>query len=835
MASIPNRCRTLCYLPVLWLGITLSCLFSFSHFGAALAAPGETPLLCEWSADDYQDFYSSPPMELLASSPPGEVLRVEHVNTYTPQEVANKTKLPSSLYGAEVYRVLVASQSPPGSPQAVSGLILVPTGIAPAEGFPVFVYGHGTTGIADQCAPSHIPAIFEDLLHWVANGYVVAATDYAGLGTPGLHPYGVGDVAGINMLDSARAALHFCDHTPGAAPPLSNRMILAGHSQGGQSALFAHQLWKSYAPELNVLGTVVFAPAAEFQLLARLMVMRPLSARLAPFSLGMYAYSQYYGAPATLSSWLQAPFDAELPERAESQCVVSLVAWLGVRPKGIFQPQLLANIEENNWQALQPLTDYLALNEPGNYTSEVPVFILQGDLDGLVPDEASTRLSQRMCQHGIPVTHTRYPGEGHFSVVVSGRPDAIQWMGDRLEGLPVADACNGDFDSTPLSNRSLEPIIIHGNAAPQMTGMPVHELFVYAYLSGNWRQIPFQIDEVTEDGDYTAAADSIFDENDEVVFMAKDLGMQAPEGDGLDTGSPTLTGSYEIEVSDPNTPTIKGWAYLVYSTTLEPQLSTDLVSFASLLRRINGQTYSLALPSSTFRTTYLTLGDGQNILDRTKFHLDCQDRPQCPITEANMDSADAYQIVKDGPIRVLDAQRRIAAYGSMVTWTMSYTAPAGLEGNVRISTDFAQAATNSTFYNAAVPEGVTVDGVPDNVPDQPISSWWQLSTATGTLIQLSDLASFGGSVDNYYVDDDSFDLSDTGDHRHYGDAGVFIANPGPTVEYKVTLVMLPDTQPNVGATYARFVESPLIVTTSLHRNVVRVLLQPKLYLPYFSR
>ena len=37
-------------------------------------------------------------------------------------------------------------------------------------------------------------------------GYVVAATDYEGLGTPGLHPFLVGESEGRSVLDAARAA-----------------------------------------------------------------------------------------------------------------------------------------------------------------------------------------------------------------------------------------------------------------------------------------------------------------------------------------------------------------------------------------------------------------------------------------------------------------------------------------------------------------------------------------------------------------------------------------------------------------------------------------------------
>ena len=44
-----------------------------------------------------------------------------------------------------------------------------------------------------------------------------------------------------------------------------DRVLVAGHSQGGQSALFAGELAASYAPELDVLGVAAAAPAADVE------------------------------------------------------------------------------------------------------------------------------------------------------------------------------------------------------------------------------------------------------------------------------------------------------------------------------------------------------------------------------------------------------------------------------------------------------------------------------------------------------------------------------------------------------------------------------------------
>jgi len=371
----------------------------------------------------------------------GEVLRVEHIRSYTPEEVARAAKTPSSPYGAETYRVLYLSQTPISTPRAVSGLILVPTGPVPEGGFPVIAHGHATSGLADVCALSKYTLTVESLLEWVSEGYLVSATDYIGLGTPGLHPYVIGEAAAVSVLDSARAALHFCDDAHGLArPPAANRVILEGHSEGGHAALFAHQLWPSYAPELNVLGTVVFAPGSEPRLLAQRMA-EDYSLLIAPGALAMYAYTEYYGAPQNLQTWLQEPYATELPARAESECILSLSLWLGLRADRVFQPELLAAVQEERWNDVQPWTKYMDINTPGNYTSHVPVLILQGRADTLIPPEASEMLLQRLCQHGTPAKLSLYSLAGHSGITRVGQPEALQWMADRLAGLPALDEC----------------------------------------------------------------------------------------------------------------------------------------------------------------------------------------------------------------------------------------------------------------------------------------------------------------------------------------------------------------------------------------------------------
>src|SRR5262249_18009538 len=138
-----------------------------------------------------------------------------------------------AIPGAQAWKVLYHSRAVDGSDVAVSGVVVAPTGPAPAGGRPVISWAHGTPGIADQCAPSRtgdmgsrLPSIGK----LISQGYVVVATDYEGLGTPGTHPYLVGESEARGALDIARAA-HQIRETAA-----NDTTFVWGQSQGGQGA-----------------------------------------------------------------------------------------------------------------------------------------------------------------------------------------------------------------------------------------------------------------------------------------------------------------------------------------------------------------------------------------------------------------------------------------------------------------------------------------------------------------------------------------------------------------------------------------------------------------------
>jgi hypothetical protein len=167
---------------------------------------------------------------------------------------------------ATAHKVLYRSTKPDSTPIAVSGIVIVPAGQAPAGGWPIVAWAHPTTGVVPRCAPSLAIFLFQQIAgsrRLLEDGYAIAATDYPGLGTPGPHPYLVGESEARAVIDSVRAARLF----PGLEN--SNRFAVWGHSQGGQASLFTGMIAKTYAPELQLVGVAAAAPATDLATLVR--------------------------------------------------------------------------------------------------------------------------------------------------------------------------------------------------------------------------------------------------------------------------------------------------------------------------------------------------------------------------------------------------------------------------------------------------------------------------------------------------------------------------------------------------------------------------------------
>jgi Secretory lipase len=327
--------------------------------------------------------------------------------------------------GAGAWRMMYVSESLEGEPIVVTGTALVPAGEAPAGGRPVLTIAHGTSGIADECAPSKHPVRTELSLMgpFVDAGYLVVLTDYEGLGTPGRHPYLVGESEGRGVLDGALAARELPDAEAG------DRLSIFGYSQGGHGALWAGQLAADWAPDYELVGTVAGAPATELPIIFSAAGSLPISGFLYMIIAGFgEAYPE-----ADPGLVLTPAGEAELPQVDEG-CVAEVIEhFAGTRKAELLKP---------GFAEVKPWAELEAANDPGRVATDSPILIVHSAADDVVPAPLSRLLVQRMCGEGQVVERRVYDeGQGHGEAVPDAVSDAFDWLQQRAAGDEPVSTC----------------------------------------------------------------------------------------------------------------------------------------------------------------------------------------------------------------------------------------------------------------------------------------------------------------------------------------------------------------------------------------------------------
>lgn len=331
-----------------------------------------------------------------------------------------------AVAGAAAWRVMYLSTSLGGEPIVVTGTVLVPPGEAPDGGRPVLSIAHGTTGMADDCAPSKNPALTELALMgpFVEAGYVVVLSDYEGLGTPGRHPYLVGESEGRGVLDAATAA----GQLPGAQA--GDQLAIFGYSQGGHGALWAGQLAADWAPGFELVGTVAGAPATELPLIFGAAASLPTAGFLYMIIAG---FAEAY--PEADTSLVLTPAGQAELARVDQGCVREVIRHFAAIPG--------AELLRPGAADVQPWADLAAANDPGRLATDAPILIVHSAADDIVPAALSELLVQRMCGEGQVVERRVYDkGQDHGAAVPDAVTDAFAWLQQRVAGeQPAVTSC----------------------------------------------------------------------------------------------------------------------------------------------------------------------------------------------------------------------------------------------------------------------------------------------------------------------------------------------------------------------------------------------------------
>ncbi|WP_235782668.1 alpha/beta fold hydrolase [Bradyrhizobium murdochi] len=360
-------------------------------------------------------FYDAP--ESLLAGAPGTLVRQEPMD--------------GAPLGASTYRVLYRSTGLNGRPIFVSGVVIVPQGAPPPGGRPIVAWAHPTSGIVPRCAPSLAIFLFQQiqgLRSMISRGFVVAATDYPGLGTPGPHPYLVGESEGRAVIDIVRAARSL----PRAGE--GKDFTVWGHSQGGQAALFAGMMANAYAPELTLLGVAAAAPATD---LAKLMSddINTIGGKNIT-AMTLWSWHRVYGAAIDN---VVDPRAMPAIDRLAQECIEGPFDLIVRQRTGRPLEQYFLTVQDPT--KAEPWRSLLQQNSTDVLSPDIPIFLAQGTNDQIIQPAVTQAYMDKLCKAGSKVRIVMLPGIGHARAAQASTMAAVNWMTDRFAGKTPLDDC----------------------------------------------------------------------------------------------------------------------------------------------------------------------------------------------------------------------------------------------------------------------------------------------------------------------------------------------------------------------------------------------------------
>ena len=401
-----------------------------------------------FNEDEYQAFYTPP--DPLPPGAPGDLIRTE------PSRLVLEPSGQLGMIMADATRIMYRSTDVHGNPMAVTGTYFEPHNDWPGGGpRPLLVYGPGTQGQGDQCAPSRQ---FNQGIHWrpyldlafnyeelfvstmVARGFAIVMTDYQGLGTPGLHTY-VGRVPqGNAMLDAARAAKRLPDTSLNPDGPLA----FWGYSQGGERPRRRPNWPRSTHRSSIVVGTYAGAPPAD---LKELFPYADGSVLVGAVGYALNSVITAYPEHADAIRSKLTPRGEDFLFKVADQCVAETLTKFMFRH---LQPYFNEDIKQLvNEEPFSSLFDEQKL---GRFKPDAPVMILSNRFDPLVPWTGANQLGRDWCAQGADVqfwTNEEPPFlnkaiVNHALPMLVDGERAMQWVADRFNGLPTTPNC-GEF------------------------------------------------------------------------------------------------------------------------------------------------------------------------------------------------------------------------------------------------------------------------------------------------------------------------------------------------------------------------------------------------------
>jgi acetyl esterase/lipase len=192
---------------------------------------------------------------------------------------------------------------------------------------------------------------------------------------------------------------------------------------------------KSYAPELDLVGVAVAAPATELTTLLADDIDTNGGRNLTAMTL--WSWSRVFNAPI---DHVVDPAATPVVDRLAGECIESIYDILRRRgPTRLLEQSFLS---EKDFYQTEPWRALMTKNTPGTLPPHIPVFLAQGGADELVRPQVTQSYMKRLCAAGSKVQWFLMPAVNHGFAARDSASAAVAWMADRFTGADPPSDCD---------------------------------------------------------------------------------------------------------------------------------------------------------------------------------------------------------------------------------------------------------------------------------------------------------------------------------------------------------------------------------------------------------
>ena len=312
-----------------------------------------------------------------------------------------------------------------------------------------------------------------------------------------------------------------------------------------------------------------------------------------------------------------------------------------------------------------------------------------------------------------------------------------------------------DQTQTKSLNRTIDPVVVSGRECG-LTGKALANYGLYAFREQKLLPVPFQIDEKNDGGEFILkngkqlsrdSDNGLFDDNDELVFMAMDTGHKLSDKELLPKSS---TACVELEITDPVTKE-HAWVYFLTFDTPPEKSPVDYVFYDDRNLTFSTGNYSgqydkkCLVGASKYAFEKGLGGNGKDFIDRIKVRIKIKSMG-LTLKRSEEDITVEEEGYIDGPVRVIvhtknntplvlgipvsSTRQYIYYYDTYADFAFSASFPLKPSSfQATVVDDFID-AKGWTFYNSNNPFGHIIDGKMDAKDKSLDLSPWTWSVLT---------------------------------------------------------------------------------------------------------